>query len=171
VSDMLIKQLSAKVRNLFSLGLFQKRHNDGSLRIKTFSGRVLEKTEAFPYGFTAKAKTGMALVLCQGGDFNGFEILPLVPDENTVLSKLEENDAAVYTDNNGNIKIIADGTGKVFIGNDSKNMCDLLSGLIDEVKSLTTAGSVDPQSVSPASQVKLETYKNQIKRLFMESLS
>jgi phage gp45-like len=170
MSGMLLKQLSAKVRNLFSLGLFEKRHDDNSLRIKTFSGRVLEKEEAFPYGFAAKAKTGRVFILCQDGDFNGFEILPLVADENTVLPKLEENDVAVYTDNSGNIKITANGTGKVFIGNDSKNICDLLTGLIDEIKNISTFGSSTSHTIDPAAKAKFEAYKIQIKQLLLESV-
>jgi len=94
-----LSQLSARIRNLFSVAEFQKRYNDGRLQIKTLSGRVLEQKEAFPYGFIAKAKTGKALVFCQGGDFNGFEILPLINYEGG--PKLNEGDVAIYTDSGG----------------------------------------------------------------------
>jgi phage gp45-like len=63
----------------------------------------VEKKEAFPYGFCAKAKTGRVFVFCQGGNFDGFEILPLVADEGAALPELEENDAALYTENGGSI--------------------------------------------------------------------
>jgi phage gp45-like len=96
---MLLKQLSAKVRNLFSIAVFQKRYDDGKLQVKTASGRVLEQKEAFPYGFKAKAKDGKALVFCQGGDFNGFEILPLIDYEGG--PKLNEGDVALYTASGG----------------------------------------------------------------------
>jgi phage gp45-like len=167
---MLVRDLAAKLRNLFYVSKLQKRYDDGKVQVKTHNGKVLEKHESFPYGFYAKAKNGKAIVFCQGGNYNDFEILPLAADENTVLPKLEENDVAVYSDNNGNIKIAANGTGKVFIGNDSKNMCDLLTGLIDEIKNLVTFGSPTSQSIDPASKVKLEAYKIQIKQLLMESI-
>jgi hypothetical protein len=159
-----------KVRNLFSVADFQKRYEDGRLQVKTLSGRVLEQKESFPYGFIAKAKTGRVLVFCQGGNFDGFEILPLTADDDTILSKLKENDVAVYTTNNGNIEVIPGGSGKIFMGNDSKNMCALLLGLIDEIKNMVTFGSSTSHSVDPATQIKFETYKNQVKQLFMESI-
>jgi hypothetical protein len=46
-----IKQLAARLRSLFCSGGFQKRTDDGGIQVKTRCGRVLEKPEAFPYGF------------------------------------------------------------------------------------------------------------------------
>jgi phage gp45-like len=104
-----IKQLAARIRNLFSLGEFQKRYPDGRIQVKTVFGRVVEKKEAFPYGFKAKAGKGNVLVFCQGGNFDGFEILPVLdggggPD-------LEEGDAALYTESGG--RVIARNSGTV----------------------------------------------------------
>jgi phage gp45-like len=114
VNDTLVKQLSAKVRNLFSIANFQKRYDDGRLQVETLSGIVLEQKESFPYGFTAKAKTGRVLVFCQGGDFNGFEILPLTADEEVCPPKLEEGDAALYTQGGGWIITRENGTVELF---------------------------------------------------------
>jgi phage gp45-like len=94
-----IKQLAARIRNLFSLGEFQKRYADGKIQVKTIFGRVIEKKEAFPYGFKAKAKTGKALVLCQGGNFDGFEILPVL--DYSGGPELKAGDAALYTESGG----------------------------------------------------------------------
>jgi phage gp45-like len=90
-----IKQLAARMRNLFSLGEFQKRYADGTVQVKTVFDRVIEKKEAFPYGFKSKAKKGKVLVLCQGGNFDGFEILPVLDYEGG--PELENGDAALYT--------------------------------------------------------------------------
>jgi hypothetical protein len=114
VSDTLLKQLSAKVRNLFSIGVFQKRFDDGKIQVKTVSGRAIEKRESFPYGFAAKAKNGRAFALCQGGNFDGFEIMPLVADESIKPPKLEEGDAALYTESGGWIIAREDGTLELF---------------------------------------------------------
>jgi len=168
VSDTLLKKLNAKIQNLFSAAEFQERDGD-NIRVKTLSDRIINQKESFPYGFAAKAKTGKVLVFCQGGDFNGYEIFPLVSD-NDILSKLEENDTAIYTDNNGNIKIIANGSGKVFIGNDSKNLCALLTGLIDEIMNIVTVGSSTTQTVDPGTKAKLLLYKTQIKQLLRENV-
>jgi len=110
----LLHQLSAKVRNIFSIANFQKRYDDGRIQVQTLSGRVLEQKEAFPYGFISKAKTGKSLVFCQGGDFNGFVILPLINYEGR--PKLNEGDVALYTASggwivcrdNGEIELVGD---------------------------------------------------------------
>ncbi|MDR1507125.1 MAG: hypothetical protein LBI67_08495 [Treponema sp.] len=127
-----IKQMAARIRNLFSLGEFQKRYDDGKVQVKTIFGRVVEKREAFPYGFKAKAKKGTVLVLCQGGNFDGVEILPVLDYEGG--PELEAGDAALYTESGGWIIIRENGgieaeaesggvtvktkAGKFFIGED-----------------------------------------------------
>jgi phage gp45-like len=106
----LISQLSARFRNLFSLGDLQKRYDDGRIQVKTAFARVIEKKEAFPYGFKAKAKKGRVLVFCQGGNFDGFELLPVLDDEGG--PDLQPGDVALYTESgsvicrdNGSIEI------------------------------------------------------------------
>jgi phage gp45-like len=106
-----IKQVAARIRNLFSLGEFQKRYGDGKIQVKTAFGRVIEKREAFPYGFRAKAKKGTVLVLCQGGNFDGFEILPVLDYEGG--PELEEGDAALYTASGGTAVCREDGSVEV----------------------------------------------------------
>jgi phage gp45-like len=95
MNDGIVKQLACRLRNLFSLGEFQKRYSDGKIQVKTIFGRVIEKKEAFPYGFKAKAKKGDVLVFCQGGNFDGFELLPVLDYEGG--PELQEGDAALYT--------------------------------------------------------------------------
>lgn len=203
-----IRELGAKLRNLFVSGEFQKRYTDGDkkdwIQVKTHNGRVVEKREAFPYGFYAKAKSGRAFVFCQGGNMDGLEIFPVQPGEIT-LPELEEGDAALYTSEGGciiareagDVEIYAKGDGKVtvntekgdveinaagsgkikitsesgkfFFGNSSIDNCALLTGLIDEIKAIVTAGSPASQTINPATQTKLEAYKLKIKQLYAES--
>jgi len=93
-----IQHIAAKIRNLFCLSDFQKRYSDDDrIQVKTHNGKVLEKNEAFPYGFYAKAKSGKALVFCQGGNFDNFEILPVLKDTPVFRPALEDGDVAVYT--------------------------------------------------------------------------
>jgi phage gp45-like len=224
----LLRELGAKIRNIFSIGDFQKRYADGDLKdavqVKTHNGRVVEKKEAFPYGFYAKAKSGRVFVFCQGGNLDGFEIFPVLPGDDVTPPELEEGDAALYTGSGGviiareagaievyakgegrvtvttekggveinaggggaltvttekgDIVISAAGSGKIkimcedgkfFLGNSGMDNCALLAGLIDEIKAIVTAGSPASQTVNPASQQKLEAYKNKIKQLYAES--
>jgi phage gp45-like len=96
-----IRELAAKLRNLFTVGEFQKRYTGGKIQIKTRNARVIEKKESFPYGFYAKAKNGKAFVICQGGNLDGFEIFPLCPGDDVTPPELEEGDAALYTASGG----------------------------------------------------------------------
>jgi phage gp45-like len=105
----MIEQLSARLRNLFVTSEFQKRYADGKIQVKTHNGRVLEKKEAFPYGFCARAKNGRAFVFCQGGNFDGFEILPVL-GEGGPGPDLEEGDAALYTGSGGWVVCREDGS-------------------------------------------------------------
>ena len=109
------------------------------------------------------------------------------------LPELEEGDAALYTAeggviiarNGGGIDVTAKGEGditiktdkgtalikadgKIYLGNDQIDNCALITGLIDEIKGLVTAGSPASQTINPASQQKLEVYKNQVKKLYAE---
>lgn len=162
-------QLAAKIRNVFSLGIFQKRYDDGKIQVKTFANRILEKKESFPYGFIAKAKKGKVLVFCQGGNFDGFEIMPLLADDDIKTPELDEEDVAVYTDNNGNIKIYASDRGKIFIGNKEKNLCKLMLDFIKEVKEAKTTGSPTNHTISPDTQIKLDQIVEAFKSLLLES--
>jgi len=93
------EQLSARIRNLHSTGEFKKRYDDGTVQVETASGRVVEKKEAYPYGFQAKAKKGKVFVLCQGGNYDSFEILPVIDYDGGPA--LDEGDAALYTKSGG----------------------------------------------------------------------
>jgi phage gp45-like len=144
-----IKQLAARIRNLFSLGEFQKRYPGGTIQVKTVFGRVIEKREAFPYGFKAKAKKGDVLVFCQGGNFDGFEILPVLDRGDG--PELEEGDAALYTESGGRVIARNNGTVELF-GNDYGGVVKVrelrqqlaklsarLDGVIDALKNSSTA--------------------------------
>jgi hypothetical protein len=204
-----IRELGAKLRNLFVVSEFQKRYKDGDkkdqIQVKTHNGRVVEKKEAFPYGFYAKAKGGKTLVFCQGGNPDGFEIMPVQPGDDITPPELEEDDAALYTGEGGyavfreagdvgvyargegkvtinteggDIEINVSGSGKVkiickdgkfYFGNSINNMCNILIGIIDEIKGAVTSGAPPSHTMSPATQQKLEMYKNKIKELYLES--
>jgi outer membrane protein assembly factor BamB len=180
-----IRELSARQRNLFVVGEFQKRYDDGKIQVKTHNDRVVEKKEAFPYGFYAKAKGGRAFVFSQGGNLDGFEIFPVQPGDKIEPPELEEGDTALYTGEgswiilreaggieinakaSGNITITGE-KGKFYFGNNKKNICELLIGLIDEIKAIVTYGTPPSHTIDPVTQQKLEVYKIQIKNLFME---
>jgi phage gp45-like len=110
-----IKNIFAKIRNLFCLSDFQKRYDDDDrIQIKTHNGKVLEKNEAFPYGFYAKAKAGKALVFCQGGNFDNFEILPVLKDKPVFRPELKDGDAAIYTGEGSYIVLREEGPLEIY---------------------------------------------------------
>ena len=108
----LLDQLTARMRNLFSMGEIKKRYEDGKIQVETAAGRVLEKKEAYPYGFKAKAKNGKVLVFCQGGNFDSFELSPVIQYEGG--PELNEGDTALYTESGGWIVCREDGTVELF---------------------------------------------------------
>ncbi|MDR2079261.1 MAG: hypothetical protein LBP74_06045 [Treponema sp.] len=122
-----LRELGAKLRNIFAIGEFQKRYADSDkkdqIQVKTHNGRVVEKKEAFPYGFYAKAKGGRAFLFCQGGNLDGVEIFPVQPGDNVTPPELEEGDAALYTGEGGyavfreagDVEVYARGEGRVTI--------------------------------------------------------
>jgi len=114
----LIRELGARLRNLFQPGEFRRRYADGRIQVQTRNGNVVEKAEAFPYGFYAKSKNGRAMVFCQGGDTGSFEIFPLLPGGGVKPPELQEGDAALYTAAGGWVICRDGGTVELF-GKDS----------------------------------------------------
>jgi hypothetical protein len=180
-----VRELGARLRNLFVSGEFQKRYDDGRIQVKTHNNRVVEKKEAFPYGFYAKAKNGRTFVFCQGGNPDGLEIFPVLPGDDITPPELKDGDVALYTGEGSSIVLRESGAveinakssgditvickdGKFYFGNGKKNICELLAGLIDEIKAIVTFGSPASQTIDPGTQQKLEAYKTQIKNLFLE---
>jgi len=180
-----LRELGARLRNLFQAGEFRRRYDDGRIQVQTHNNRVVEKKEAFPYGFFAKSKGGRALVLCQGGNVGGFEILPLLPGEGVEPPELAEGDVALYTGDGarvvlreaGGVEIgAADGgdvavvgkSGRFYFGNSLTNLCEVIIGMIDEVKALATSGSPTAHAINPASQARLELYKTVVRNLLKE---
>jgi len=110
----LFKRLSANIRNVFSIAFFDRRSDNGEIQVKTISGRTLKKKESFPYGFHSKAKNGKSFIFCQGGDFSGFEIMPLIADDKINPPALKDGDAALYTGSGGWIAARESGTVELF---------------------------------------------------------
>ena len=123
----LFDTLSARLRNIFSTGEYKKRYDDGRVQVETAAARVLEKQIAHPYGFKAKAKKGTAFVLCQGGNFDSFELLPIVDYDGG--PGLNEGDTALYTASGGWVICREDGTVELF----GKNLGGIIK--VDELKS------------------------------------
>jgi phage gp45-like len=158
-----VKQIIARIRNLFRVSEYQLRYGDGRIQVKTRNGKTLEKREAFPYGFIAKAKSGKALVLCQGGNYSDFEILPVA--DGSAAPELKDGDAAVYTAGGGTVILRAE-SGKIFIGNGQADMCALLTALVDQIENIGTFGQPGAHTIDGATRQNLETFKNEIKNLF-----
>ncbi|GAB6392729.1 MAG: phage baseplate assembly protein [Treponematales bacterium] len=146
-----LSQIAAKIRNIFSLGEFKRRGDDGRIQVLMHDGMVVEKKEAFPYGFCAKAKNGKAFVLCQGGNMDDFEIFPVLIGEGVTPPELEEGDAALFTERGG--RVIVRESGKVELyGKDAgglvkaeelakqlDKMTARIDGIMDALKNAPTA--------------------------------
>ncbi|QQO10316.1 hypothetical protein [Breznakiella homolactica] len=109
--DGVLKQLTARIRNLFTPGELEKRNDNGTIRVRTCYGRILEGKEAFPYGFITKATKGKISILCGGGNFDSIEILPVTSVESA--PELNDGDTAVYSEGGSSIICRADGTVEI----------------------------------------------------------
>jgi phage gp45-like len=168
-----IKEIAARLRNLFCLSDFQRRYEDGTIQIATHNGKVLEKTEAFPYGFYAKAKRGKVLVVCQGGNLDRFELLPVLKSEDVLLPELEEGAVALYTEaggyvicrNNGALEVNGTDNGGVVKVQELQNqleknnqiLCTLLS--VFKGTPISEAGDGSPSALQAALATALASAK------------
>jgi len=141
-----IRELSARLRNLFQAGEMRLRYEDGRVQVQARHGMVAEKAEAFPYGFHARAKGGRALVLCLGGDAAGFEILPLLPGDGVMPPALNDGDVALYTAgggwialrDSGGVELSGRGAGGVVKAGELKAELAKMTARIDAVISALT---------------------------------
>jgi phage gp45-like len=138
---MLIRDLAAKLRNLFCVSEVQKRYEDGKVQIKTHNGKVLEKCESFPYGFYAKAKNGKAMVFFLVWNYNDFEILPVLKADDIPDPELQEGDTALYTGdggwviarNNGTLELFGTDAGGVIKATELERQLNKLSVRVDGI--------------------------------------
>jgi phage gp45-like len=135
------KDFSARLKNVFTPGTFEKRYGDNTVQIKTLFGRVIEKKESLPYGFAAKAKGGKALALCVGGNFDAVEILPICAADDITPPELHEGDAALYTQdggwvicrNDGAVELNGTNEGGVVKAAELKTQLDKMTARVDGI--------------------------------------
>ena len=109
---MSFENLSARLRNLFTVGEIKLRYHDGKIQVVTDGSEVVERKIAHPYGFKAKAKKGTVFILCRGGNFDSSELLPVVDYDGG--PELADGDTALYTASGGWIVCRDDGTVELF---------------------------------------------------------
>lgn len=96
MSDGAVKNLLAKIRNMFQLATLDSRNADGTIKVQTVYGRIIDNLpEAFPYGFSSRAKKGTVTVFCAGGNLDAVKILPVESIEGA--PDLEDGDVAIYS--------------------------------------------------------------------------
>jgi phage gp45-like len=136
-----LSQIAAKLRNVFFSGEFQKRSGDGKIQVLTHNGRVVEKKEAFPYGFFAKGESGRVFLFCQGGNLDGIEVFPVLTADEVTPPELDKWDCAVYT--KSGVYIVLRDEDEIFI---KTKKCDVkLAG----GKITVNADDIDIKSKTP----------------------
>lgn len=111
--DAGLKVLKAMIKNLFTVSIFQKRYADGKIQVKTAYNKTIERTEVFPYGFKAKAKSGKTFVFCQGGNQDSVVITPVTDSDVKNAPALQDGDTAIYSDGGGWIVCRSDGSVEI----------------------------------------------------------
>jgi len=156
-ANSFLKQISARLRNIVTLGDLKKRYSDGRIQISTAFSKVLEGKEAFPYGFKAKAKKGKLLVLCQGGNFDAFEFLPVIDTDGG--PSLNEGDAALYTTSggwivcreNGSVELMGKGYGGVIKVEELKTQLEKSNQILQALLTVVRGAPIpEPGNSSPS---------------------
>lgn len=130
--------LGAKLKNIFSVSELKKRYEDGKIQVATAAGETFEKREAHPYGFKAIAKKGTVFIFCKGGNFDNYELLPVVDYEGP---ELQEGDAALYTESggyiicreNGEVELDGKNYGGVIKVDELRTQLDKLTARVDGI--------------------------------------
>lgn len=157
MSDSCIKALAAKIRNIFTTAQFSSRNDDGSVKIQTSFGRVIDNVaESFPYGFKSKAEKGEVTVLCSGGSLDAVKILPVESVESA--PDLNDGDTAVYSSGGSFVVCRKDGTveldGKNFGGlvkaDELKAQLDKNNQILQTIKNIASVPVNEPGNGSPS---------------------
>ena len=104
---MNLSELYAKIRNVFNFGVLKKR-DDKTVTVETEFCRTIEAGELFPYGFFAKAKSGKAVVLSQGGNAGSYIVLPICSIDGA--PELKDGDATRWSEDGGFVIVHSDKT-------------------------------------------------------------
>ena len=104
---MNLRELYAKIRNIFNFGVLKSR-DDKTATVETEFCRTIETEEMFPYGFFAKAKEGKAVVLSQGGNAGSYVLLPICSTDGA--PELKDGDAVLWSKDGGFVIVRADKT-------------------------------------------------------------
>lgn len=96
MNNSAFQSLASKIANIFTLSKFLKRKEDNTIQVQSYYDKTIERKELFPYGFFAKAKKGNVIILCQNGNLDSSQILPIISSE--YAPKLNEGDAAIYNE-------------------------------------------------------------------------
>ena len=133
-------EITSRIRNLFQPAQLIKRNDDGTVQVRTAYNRTIDNlSEAFPYGFTAKAKKGDITVLCAGGSLDAVRILPAESVEDAPA--LNDGDVAVYSSGGSFIVCRDDGTveangtenGGVIVAQELKKQLSVMTARLEAV--------------------------------------
>lgn len=137
---MSFSELSAKIRNLFQSGSLLKQNEDGSSKVTSDYGRIIDKVKiSYPYGFFSKAEKGTVTILCAGGNLDAVRVLPVEDSENA--PELKDGDSAIYTSGgslvvcrkNGTVELNGTQNGGVIVASELKNQLAKLTARVDAV--------------------------------------
>lgn len=145
----------------FRIGLRRKKISN-RLQDVAYQGKNQPVVLMVPYGMFANPKTDttMGILADQGNEESQYAI----PFEIKDLEELADGEIAFgIPGKTARVKFLDN--DKIALYNSLISMLEILEGLIDEVKAITTTGSSTAQSVSPASQALLEAYKLEVNKL------
>ena len=152
----LFSSLAKKIANIFTISKFTgTRKDDNTIQVQTSYDKTIEKKELFPYGFITKAREGQVIILCQGGNFDGAQILPIISTDKA--PKIEEGDTAIYNEKvsiiitEDTIKLGGGDLGGLIKIEELKKELDKITQILQSIKTVIDSAQIpEPGNGSPS---------------------
>lgn len=168
---MSFSELSAKIRNLFQSGSLSKQNEDGSSKVTSDYGRIIDKVKiSYPYGFLSKAEKGTVTILCAGGNLDAVRVLPVEDSENAPA--LKAGDTAIYTSGgslvvcrkDGSVELNGKQNGGVIVAGELKSQLSLLTARVDALYNALKNSPVVAQDGGSAYKAAISTALEAVKQ-------
>lgn len=165
MNSSIFQSLASKIANIFTLSKFLKRKEDNTIQVQSYYDKTIERKELFPYGFFAKAKKGNVIILCQNGNLDSSQVLPIVSTE--YAPELKDGDAAIYNEKvsiiltEDKIKINGDDLGGLIKINELKKELEKNNQILQTILSVCSipvneTGNGAPSSFQQALNIALK---------------
>jgi len=169
----LFKQVGARLQNIVTRGKVLSANQSGArgkIKIQASNGEIFEAEEVQLYGFSSYAPAGSEVVLVSRGG-NRDSSLVLASNQGAIRPRdLASGEVAIFAGDNVVLKLRNNGNleatlSKIKIENDSHELVEVLSDLVQAIIDARTQTALGPQPLLnpadpfPAIKLRLDSFK------------